>query len=93
MASWHASSGSSGGSGSSTGGMGAAQPPLATTRAQVEAGWTSRLPAGAKGSMNARTRGVVVGFDDHVEGVLALNDGLALDRDAVAAGLGDGSGG
>jgi hypothetical protein len=44
------------GTGSSTTGIEAAHPPLATTRTHVEAGKTSTVPASANGLMNARTR-------------------------------------
>src|SRR2546425_4930270 len=55
IACWQASSGSSTDTSSITG-IAAAQPPLATTRAQIDAGKMSRLPAIWNGFMNSRRR-------------------------------------
>jgi hypothetical protein len=63
MASWHATSGSSAGTSSLTG-IGAPHPPAATTPEQVDAVYTSTLPAFSNGAKKLLQLVLVASFHD-----------------------------
>src|SRR3989442_4901629 len=83
MARWHASSGSRAGPTSATAGISAVHPSLATSPGAGRR-WIDVDGARVRKGLHELTDpALVVALDDHVEGMLAVNDRFALDHDAL----------